>query len=90
MKRIIFLFACVPALAYAADPSMLCPSGYTAYAAPAITIATTCPTGTTSAGTADSCLESNPSMDCVMYAPVGMSYTDASGTYEYTEPCAME
>ena len=44
----------------------------------------------TSAGTATSCIASNPGGSCIMYAPVGVSYTDATGTYEYTEACAME
>ena len=52
---------------------------------------TSCPSGyTTSAGTATSCIASNPGGSCIMYAPVGVSYTDATGTYEYTEACAME
>ncbi|MBQ3039907.1 MAG: hypothetical protein IJD41_05120 [Alphaproteobacteria bacterium] len=89
MKRIMFLFILMPLSAVAVAPSTSCPSGYIAIDEPAITIATTCPSGTISVGTAESCLVSNPSGDCIMYASVGMSFTDSSGTYEFTEPCAM-
>ena len=90
MKRIVFLLACVPIVARAAAPSVSCPSGYIAIDAPYITIATSCPSGTVSIGDAESCLVSSPSGSCIMYAPVGMSFTDASGTYEFTEPCTMQ
>ncbi|MBQ3039885.1 MAG: hypothetical protein IJD41_05000 [Alphaproteobacteria bacterium] len=90
MKRIIFLLASAPIVAYATAPSTSCPSGYTAIDEPAITIATNCPSDTTAIGTAESCLVSNPAGDCIMYAPAGVSYTDSSGTYEYTEPCPMD
>ena len=76
--------------AWAAAPSTSCPSGYVAIDESNMTIATSCPSGTTSAGTADSCLVSSPAGSCIMYAPVGVSYTDTSGTYEFSEPCAME
>ena len=90
MKRTILLLAWVPLAAHAAAPGTSCPSGYIAINSPYITIATTCPSGTTAVGTAESCLVSNPSGDCIMYAPAGVSYTDNSGTYEYTAPCALE
>ncbi|MBQ3039065.1 MAG: hypothetical protein IJD41_00720 [Alphaproteobacteria bacterium] len=90
MKRIVFLFVCVPVMANAAAPITSCPSGYIAIDAPYITIATSCPSGTVSIGDAASCLVSSPSGDCIMYAPVGMSFTDDSGTYEYIEPCALQ
>lgn len=90
MKRIIILLAGAPIVAYATAPSTSCPSGYIAIDAPNITIATTCPSGTVSVGTAESCLVSNPAGDCIMYAPAGVSYTDDTGTYEFTDACAME
>ena len=90
MKRIVFLFVCVPLATHATTPSVSCPSGYIAIDAPYITIATSCPSGYTAVGDAASCLVSSPSGDCIMYAPVGMSFTDNSGTYEYTEPCALQ
>ncbi|MBP3316511.1 MAG: hypothetical protein J6L70_02850 [Alphaproteobacteria bacterium] len=89
MKRIIFLLVCVPIVAHAAAPSVSCPSGYIAIDSPYITIATSCPSGTVSVGTAESCLVSSPSGDCIMYAPAGVSYTDDSGTYEFTDACPM-
>ena len=67
-----------------------CPSGYIAIDRPYITLATSCTSGTIAVGTAESCLVSNPAGDCIMYAPVGMSFTDESGTYEFTDACAME
>ena len=78
--------------AFAAAPSTSCPSGYTAVDIPYITIATNCPSGTQSAGTTNSCLSgtSGPYAECYMFAPVGVSYTDSTGTYEYTEPCTMK
>ncbi|MBQ7128137.1 MAG: hypothetical protein IJO18_04115 [Alphaproteobacteria bacterium] len=90
MKRLIFLLVGAPIVAYATAPSTSCPAGYIAIDEPQITIATTCPSGTTAIGTAESCLVSSPSGDCIMYAPAGVSYTDESGTYEFTDACAME
>jgi len=90
MKRIIFLLAGAPIMAYAAAPSTSCPTGYIAIDEEYITIATNCPSGTISIGTAESCLVSSPAGDCIMYAPAGVSYTDESGTYEFTDACAME
>ena len=90
MKRLLFLLALVPVVAYAVAPGTSCPSGYTAIDEPGMTIATTCPSGTIAAGTAESCLVESPAGDCIMYAPAGESYTDDIGIYEFTEPCAME
>ena len=92
MKRIIVLvLAIAPVCAIAAEPSTSCPSGYVAVVEEHMDIAnTSCPSGYTSAGTATSCIASNPGGSCIMYAPVGVSYTDTTGTYEYTEACAME
>ncbi len=89
MKQIVFLLACVPIVACAAAPSTSCPTGFIAIDEPKITIATSCPSGTTAIGTAKSCLVSNPAGDCIMYMPAGVSYTDDSGTYEYTDACPM-
>ena len=92
MKRIVVLvLAIVPVGAIAAAPSTSCPSGYTAVVEDSMTIASSsCPSGYTSVGTATSCLASNPGGSCIMYAPVGVSYTDATGIYEFEQPCAME
>ena len=92
MKRIaILLLVATPYTSFAATPSTSCPAGYTAITEEHMTIAgSSCPSSHTSAGTATSCLASNPGGSCIMYAPVGVSYTDATGTYEYTEACAME
>ena len=92
MKRIIVLvLAIAPVCAIAAAPSTSCPSGYVAVVEEHMDIAnTSCPSGYTSAGTATSCIASNPGGSCIMYAPVGVSYTDATGTYEFEQACAME
>ncbi len=72
-------------------PSTSCPSGYTAVVEEHMDIAnSSCPSGYTSAGTATSCIASNPGGSCIMYAPVGVSYTDTTGIYEFEQPCAME
>ncbi len=92
MKRIFILFLTIaPAGAFAAAPSTSCPSGYIKVVEEYMDIAdSSCPTGYTSAGTATSCLVSNPSGSCIMYALTGVSYTDESGTYEYTSACPLE
>ena len=72
-------------------PSTSCPSGYVAVVEEHMDIAnSSCPSGYTSAGTATSCLVTSPGGSCIMYAPAGVFYKDATGTYEYTEACAME
>ncbi|MBE6459540.1 MAG: hypothetical protein E7009_00970 [Alphaproteobacteria bacterium] len=92
MKHLIFIpFCCLVLPATATGPNTSCPSGYTTITEPpTITIATSCQSGTTSAGTITSCLDSNPSFVCYMFAPVGISFTDDSGTYEFTDVCPME
>ncbi|MBO8407453.1 MAG: hypothetical protein IAC77_03265 [Proteobacteria bacterium] len=92
MKRIfIFVLAIAPIGAFAAAPSTSCPAGYVAVVEEYMEIAnSTCPSGYTSAGTADSCLISSPAGSCIMYAPANTQYTDASGTYEYTAACPLE
>ena len=92
MKRMmILIMAIAPAGAFAAAPSTSCPSDYVTIKEEYMDIAdSSCPTGYTSAGTADSCLVSNPSGSCIMYAPANTQYTDESGTYEYTSACPLE
>ncbi len=90
MKRIILLLAYIPMVLHAAAPITSCPSGYVAIDEEYLTIATSCPSGTISVGTAESCLVASPSGSCIMYAPAGVSYTDDSGTYEFTDACPME
>lgn len=92
MKRIIiFIIAIAPMGAIATAPSTSCPMGYVAVAEQYMEIAdSACPSGYTSAGVADSCLVTSPAGSCIMYAPTDVSYTDASGTYEFTSACPME
>lgn len=89
MKKILTVLVMMPCLAFADAPATSCPNGYVSITESAMSIATTCPNGTVSAGVAESCLVESPAGSCIMYAPVGISYTDTSGTYEFTEPCAM-
>lgn len=89
MKKILIVLLIIPCMAFADAPATSCPNGYVSITESAMSIATTCPNGTVSAGVAESCLVENSAGTCIMYAPVAVSYTDASGTYEFTEPCAM-
>ena len=92
MKRIIVLvLAIAPVCAIAAAPSTSCPSGYTAVVEEHMDIAnTSCPSGYTSAGTATSCIASNPGGSCIMYAPANTTYSDNTGSYVFEQACAME
>ena len=91
-KFIFILFLLVlPISVFAATPSTSCPAGYVAVVESYMEIAdSTCPSGYTSAGTADSCLVSSPAGSCIMYAPTGVTYTDSSGSYEFTSACPLE
>ena len=92
MKRIIVLYlAIAPVCAIAAAPSTSCPFGYVAVVEEHMDIAnTSCPSGYTSAGTATSCLASNPGGSCIMYAPANTTYSDGTGSYVFEQACAME
>ncbi len=89
MKKYLFLLLVVPCVANAAEPPTTCPTGFRAVDETSMTIATSCASGTHSAGTADSCLVTSPNGTCIMYIPAGTPYTDDTGTYEYTEPCPL-
>ena len=92
MKRIIVLcLAMAPVGAFAAAPSTSCPSGYVTVVEDSMTIAnSSCPSGYTSAGTATSCIASNPGESCIMYAPANTTYSDSTGSYVFEQACAME
>ena len=92
MKRIfILIMAIAPCASFAAAPSTSCPSGYATIEEEYLIISDgSCPTGYTSAGTADSCLVSSPSGSCIMYAPAYTEYTDTFGTYEFDQACPLE
>lgn len=50
-----------------------------------------CPDGYIDVGVVSaSCSVGEPMGYCYMYAPAGVSYTDESGLFEYTEFCEME
>ena len=92
MKRIfILIMSIAPIGAFAAAPSTSCPTGYVTIEEEYLIISDgSCPSGYTSAGTADSCLISSPAGSCIMYAPTGVTYTDDSGSYEFTSACPLE
>ena len=92
MKRIIVLvLAIAPVCAIAAEPSTSCPSGYVAVVEEHMDIANnSCTSGYTSAGTATSCIASNPGGSCIMYAPANTTYSDNTGSYVFEQACAME
>ena len=92
MKRIfILILAIVPVGAIAAAPSTSCPSGYVAVVEEYMEIAnSSCQSGYTSAGTADSCLILSPAGACIMYAPANTEYSDSTGIYEFTAACPLE
>ena len=72
-------------------PSTSCPDGYVAVVEEYMDIAnSSCPSGYTSAGTATSCLISDPAGSCIMYAPANTRYSDRSGTYIFEQACPME
>ena len=90
MKWIICSLLCFlswPVIAGA--PSVSCPTGFFEIEEPFITVATSCSSGALVVGDAESCLESNPVNECVMYVPVGKSYSDKAGTYEFTDVCPL-
>lgn len=89
-KIIIFMLLIMPICANAAEPSTSCPAGYISVNEDVMTIAdSACPSGYVSAGTATSCLVSS-SGNCIMYAPTGITYTDDTGSYEFTSACPLE
>lgn len=90
MKKLIYLILFIPGPLYAAAPTIYCPSGFVAVNEAYLTIAgDVCPPGTTSVGIAKSCLVSTPSGTCIMYAPTNTTYTDSTGSYEFTEICPL-
>ena len=88
MKKIAFIIAFMPMCAYSVAPSTSCPTGYVTVTRSNFIMATACPTGYVAARKLNSCLN-NATYDCWLYAPAGMSFTDESGTYEYTDVCPM-
>ncbi len=91
MKRIIIVCSVlIPGTLHGAAPSTSCPAGFVAVDEPYLTIANdSCPSGYTSAGTAQTCLVPSPAGSCMMYAPVATTYTDDSGSYEFTSICPL-
>lgn len=80
----------IPVVANAAEPSISCPTGYVRVLETAMSISNgACPANTTSVGTADSCLVSFPAGSCMMFAPADTTFTDDTGSYEFTEICPL-
>ena len=70
--------------------AMSCPDGWYAIDESYTSIDNTCSTGYMDMGSAETCDVANPNSECYLFAPTGVSYSDNSGTYEYTEPCEFE
>ena len=68
-----------------------CPDGFIAVDEPSITISPTACLNKAAAGDAETCFTESgrATGSCIMYVPAGVSYYDASGTYEYTAPCPL-
>ena len=72
----------------AAVPAEKCPDNYVAVTKNSIVLAdVSCPSRYAGVGSVLSCLAENPDGTCMMYAPVGVTYTDSVGAYEYTSAC---
>ena len=71
-----------------------CPAGYIGIDEPTFKIEETCTNETyvnyTPLGDANSCLDDNPGIDCVLYGEKNTSYNDGSGAYEFNSMCVME
>ncbi len=71
-----------------------CPAGYIGIDEPTLKIEETCTNETyvnyTPLGDANSCLDDNPGIDCVLYGEKNTSYNDDSGAYEFNSMCVME
>lgn len=91
-KTVVFVALAITLFSksFAAAPATSCPSGYIAVTKNNTTVALSCPSGYVDAGTAVSCLTSISADECVMFAPPGVTYTDATGSYEYTDACPLE
>lgn len=87
---VIAIFMFCPAILHADAPATTCPAGYKTIYQEYTIIGTSCPSGYVNAGSATSCLISNPGGQCIMYAPAGVTYTDDTGSYEYTSACPLE
>ena len=85
MKKLIFIFTVV-GTANGAELMTSCPAGWVPVTQDSITIADSCPSDYTSAGTVTSCITSQNST-CWLFAPTGVSFSDSTGTYEFTEVC---
>lgn len=89
MKKLIMAIIFIPYATYGAAPATSCPSGYVALEEPYLTIANSELSCINSAGTATTCLTDNPAGVCFMYVPTGTTYTDESGSYEFTSICPL-
>ena len=102
MRKLVFfliLFPCVTnAIVVGEDnygksgPDTECPEGFQMVDVPDMIIETTgCSAGTTLVDdNVESCLVSSELGECYMFVPEGKKYVDESGTYGFTNLCAME
>lgn len=75
---------------FAAGPVTVCPSGYIAVEEEFIQLMGNCAVYNT-VGSVNSCINGT-SIDgvCMMYAPANTTYSDETGSYEFTEDCPLE
>ena len=75
---------------FAVTLTTTCPSGYKTINRPEFRLATTCDSSEKSIGTISTCLTDSPAAVCWLYAPTNTQFSDATGTYEFTEICPAE
>lgn len=86
---LVFLGACM-GRAIGAELITSCPGDYIMVYEPYIYIASGPGNlAITEVGTATSCLVQSRGEACIMYAPTGMEFSDASGDFEFDNICVM-
>lgn len=93
MKKYFVLFIMLFAVGSArATDKMItsCPDGYTQITFQYATVASASSVNYPSMGpTIPSCLDGSDDGVCALYAPVGMSFTDDSGSFEFETACPL-
>ncbi len=86
MKKLIFIFAIV-GTANSAELMTSCPAGWVSVTQDSITIADSCPSGYVDAGEVTSCITPQDENTCWLFAPTDVSFSDSTGTFQFTEIC---
>ena len=89
MKKLIFIL-CFIGAAKAETLMESCPSGFIAVNKPSVVIVNeSCPSGYIATQNIESCIKSTSGI-CGLFADVGTSFEDESGTYVFDEVCVYE